>query len=168
MDIVKKSRGYICLILAVVSYYVLHEGAHLLSALIMGCYKGINLMGVFGVQIDVERDAMSDLQFGIFNLVGAVATAAAAYALVALTSRICSVKPKFPRSFFYYLTLVMLVLDPLYLSVVCGFVGGGDMNGIQLLLPQVVARSIFGVLLIINVLLFFRVVLPVYRKSFEE
>jgi len=164
----KKFRGYICLLLAVVSYYILHEGAHLLAALSMGAFKGINMMGLFGMQIDIEREAMTDLQFGIFNLVGAVATTVAAYILVVLTGRICSIKSKFPRSFFYYLSIVMLMLDPLYLSVICGFVGGGDMNGIQLLVPQVVARSIFCLLLIVNATVFFKMVLPVYRSSFEE
>lgn len=34
----------------------------------------------------------------------------------------------------------LLQLDPLYLSVLCGFFGGGDMNGIALLCPEWAAR----------------------------
>ena len=34
----------------------------------------------------------------------------------------------------------LLLLDPLYLSVLCGFFGGGDMNGIALLCPEWAAR----------------------------
>lgn len=36
----------------------------------------------------------------------------------------------------YYITIALLLLDPLYLSVLCGLFGGGDMNGIALLLPE--------------------------------
>ena len=34
----------------------------------------------------------------------------------------------------------LLLLDLLYLSVLCGFFGGGDMNGIALLCPEWAAR----------------------------
>ena len=69
---------------------------------------------------------------------------------------------------FYYITIAFLLLDPLYLSVLCGFFGGGDMNGIALLCPEWAARCIFGVLLIVNGFVFWRSVLPSYKKSFAE
>ena len=62
----------------------------------------------------------------------------------------------------------MLLLDPLYLSVLCGFFGGGDMNGIALLIPEWMARAFFGVLLVINGILFWRVVLPQYKSAFAR
>lgn len=54
------------------------------------------------------------------------------------------------------------------LSVLCGFFGGGDMNGIALLLPEVAARILFGVILVINGLLFWKVILPKYKMAFSE
>ena len=68
----------------------------------------------------------------------------------------------------YYITLIMLLLDPLYLSVLYGLFGGGDMNGIALLLPEVAARILFGVLLVFHGLLFWKVVLPKYKMAFSE
>ena len=68
----------------------------------------------------------------------------------------------------YYITIAFLLLDPLYLSVLCGFFGGGDMNGIALLLPEWAARGLVGALLLVNALVFWRRVLPVYRQSFSE
>lgn len=56
----------------------------------------------------------------------------------------------------------------LYLSVLCGFFGGGDMNGITFLCPEWAARCIFGVLLLVNGLVFRKRVLPAYRQSFSE
>ena len=48
----KRTRQYIGLITAVIAYYVIHEGAHLLYALFAGVFKQINFMGL-GVQIDI-------------------------------------------------------------------------------------------------------------------
>ena len=72
------------------------------------------------------------------------------------------------RAMLYSITIAFLLLDPLYLSVLCGFFGGGDMNGIALLLPEWAARGLFGALLLVNALVFWRRVLPVYRQSFSE
>lgn len=65
-----------------------------------------------------------------------------------------------------YITIAFLLIDPLYLSVLCGFFGGGDMNGVRLLCPEWAARSLAGVLFVVNVFVFGRVILPVYQKSF--
>ena len=54
------------------------------------------------------------------------------------------------------------------LSLLYGFFGGGDMNGISLLCPEPVARVAFLILLAVNAFVFFKQVLPVYKKSFEE
>lgn len=60
----------------------------------------------------------------------------------------------------YYITIAMLLTDPLYLSILCVFFGGGDMNGIALLFPEWAVRIFFGVMLVIHCLLFWRIVLP--------
>ena len=62
----------------------------------------------------------------------------------------------------------MLLIDPLYLSVRCGFFGGGDMNGIKLLVPEVAARILYGAVLIVNVLVFVKIVLPKYKLAFAD
>lgn len=163
----KRARQYIGILAAVVAYYVIHEGAHLVYALIMGTFKRINLM-TLGVQVDVFAERMSDTQLGIFCLVGAVATFAAAYVLVLLAGRIAKGKSKLLRAVVYYITVALLLLDPLYLSLLCGLFGGGDMNGIALLVPELAARLGFGVLLILNALALLKRVLPVYSRSFSE
>ena len=62
----------------------------------------------------------------------------------------------------------MLLIDPLYLSVLCGFFGGGDMNGIKLLVPEVAARILYGLILVVNVFVFVKIVLPKYKLAFED
>lgn len=163
----KRIRQYLGLITAVLVYYLIHEGAHLIYALSIGVFRQINFMGV-GVQVDVYAEQMSNLQMGIFCLVGAVATAIAAYGMTLAAPRICKASSEVFKACMYYITLIMLLLDPLYLSVLCGFFGGGDMNGIFLLLPEVAARILFGILLVINGLLFWKVILPKYKMAFSE
>lgn len=163
----KKIRQYLGLILAIVAYYIIHEGAHLIYALSLGTFKKINFMGV-GMQIEVLTEQMSNTQLGVFCLISAVATLIAAYIFVASTNRICKSKSKVFKACMYYVTIALLLIDPLYLSVLCGFFGGGDMNGIALLVPESIARVGFGVLLLINVLVYWKLVLPKYQESFAE
>ena len=71
--------------------------------------------------------------------------------------------------FILFIQLVrVLLLDPLYLSILCGFFGGGDMNGISLLFPEWAVRIAFAGLLIINGWIFWKRVLPIYKESFSN
>ena len=162
----KRTRQYFGLLSAVAAYYLLHEGAHLLYALCTSTFKEIHLMGL-GIQIDIYRELLTDTQLGIFCLVGAMATQLAAYCMVASQTRICSCPSKLLRTCCYYCTMALLLLDPVYLSILCGFFGGGDMNGIALLMPELYARMGFGALLLLNGMVFWKRVLPCYTQSFQ-
>ncbi len=163
----KRIRQLIGIASAVITYYIVHEGAHFLYAICTGVFKKINFMGI-GLQIDVYVEKMTNTQLGIFCLVGSIATLIAAYGLILLAGRICRIQSKAFKACMYYITIAMLLLDPLYLSVLCGFFGGGDMNGIKLLLPELYARMGFGVLLILNTVLFWKRILPTYTKAFQN
>ena len=163
----KRARQYLGLFSAVVAYYVIHECAHLVFALRTGTFRQIRFLGL-GMQIDVYAQRMTDAQLGLFCLVGSVATALAAYGLVFGADRLLKSPSRVFKACMYYVTLALLVLDPLYLSVLCGFFGGGDMNGIALLMPELAARVLYGGLLLAHGVLFLRVVLPKYKKAFEN
>lgn len=163
----KRMRQLLGIASAVIAYYIVHEGVHLLFAVFAGVFKGINFMGI-GIQIDVSAERMTGTQLGIFCLVGPIATLLAAYGLILLADRICKSRSKAFKACMYYITIAMLLLDPVYLSVLCGFFGGGDMNGIKLLLPELYARIGFGALLIFHAALFWRRVLPAYTKAFQN
>ena len=95
----KRIRQYIGILAALAAYYLVHEGAHLLYALLTGVLKQIRLMGL-GVQIDVYVDRMTDTQLGIFCLVGVLATFCVGYLLAALARSICHAKSKLLRACF--------------------------------------------------------------------
>ena len=158
-------RQYLGLISAVVAYYIFHEGAHLVYALAAGVFRQINFMGL-GMQIDVYAENMTDTQLGVFCLVGSLATLAAAYILVLLADKIGRLRSKVMKACFYYITIAMLLLDPAYLCIIFKLFGGGDMNGIALLVPQTAAQIAYGVLLALNILVFWKVVLPKYKRAF--
>ena len=65
----KRTRQYIGILAAVIAYYLVHEGAHLLYALFTGVFRQVKFMGL-GVQVDIFRERMPDTQLGIFCLVG--------------------------------------------------------------------------------------------------
>ena len=163
----KRVRQYIGLISAIAAYYLVHEGAHLIYALSITTFKRIRLGGL-GMQIAVYAEKMNNKQLWFFCVVGSVATLLAGYVLVALADRIGKSTSKVFKACMYYVTLALLVIDPLYLSLLCGFFGGGDMNGIALLMPELPARMAYGVLLLAHGGLFWRVVLPKYKTSFEN
>ena len=160
-------RQYLGILAALVSYYAVHEGAHLAYACAIGVFEKIRFLGL-GIQIVTDTQCMTNTQLGIFCALGAIATLIAAYGLTLATPAICKVESKVFKACMYYITMAMLLLDPLYLSALCGFFGGGDMNGIALLVPEWAARAFFGVLLVIYGILLWKVVLPKYRSAFAK
>lgn len=163
----KRTRQYIGLLSAVIAYYLIHEGTHLLYALSIGAFKQINLMGL-GMQIDIYAEKMTQTQLGVFCLLGSVTTLLIAYILIALIDKIKIISSKAVKACLYYITIVMLLIDPLYLSILCGFFGGGDMNGIKLLVPEAAVRILYGLVLIVNVFVFVKIVLPKYKLAFTD
>ncbi len=163
----KRVRQYIAILAAAAAYYLVHEGAHLLCAVLLGVFKQIRFMGI-GMQVDVYAERMTGGQMALFCVSGAAATLFAGIVLAALAGKISHKKSKLLRAVMYYITIALLLLDPLYLSILCVFFGGGDMNGISLLCPEWIARSFFAVLFILNGRIFWKRVLPVYKESFSN
>ena len=163
----KKSRQYLGLLCAVLSYYFIHEGAHLIYALMIGALKKIKFMGL-GIQIDIYVEKVSPEQLGYFCIIGSMATLIVAYILIFFIKKIRNTPSKVFKAIMYYTTLALLFADPLYLSVLYRFVGGGDMNGIALLFSQKGASCMYGCILLLNLLSFWKIVLPQYKTAFTE
>ena len=121
-----------------------------------------------GMQIDVYADRMTDNQLGIFCLVGAISTFLFGWLLIAFAKKICKVESWIFKASMWYVSLAILLIDPLYLSVLCGFFGGGDLNGIKLLFPEITARIIFAVIGIVHGIIIGKHLLPEYKKAFQQ
>lgn len=162
----KRIRQYLGIIIALLIYYCIHEGAHFVYALSHGVFRQVNLMAL-GVQIDIFREQLTDSQLGWFCLVGPIATFVAAWVMVLLSKRICALKSKLGKAVCWYSSLILLLLDPLYLSVIYRFVGGGDMNGIRLLIPETAAAIIFGVVFVLHAIVVWKLLWPRYTAAFQ-
>lgn len=160
------SRKWFGVLMAVLLYYIVHEGAHLLTALCYGVFDRINFMGI-GVQIATHTELMSDMQTAIFCVVGSIASLLAAYMLVWAAKLITKSGSKVLKAVGYYATIALLVLDPLYLAVLYRFVGGGDMNGILLFgLPEIAVELVYGAIGVVNICIIIKYIYPAYKKAF--
>ena len=96
----KRVRQYVGLLSAVIAYYLLHEGAHLLYALSLGVFKQINLIGL-GMQIDIYAEKMTQTHLGVFCMLGSVTTLLTAYILISLIDKIRDISSKAIKSCLY-------------------------------------------------------------------
>lgn len=163
----RRMRQYLGILAAVVIYYVVHEGAHLICALWYGVFKQVNFMGV-GIQIDVYNTRMTDFQMGVLCLMGAVATFVAGWLMVCATKHICRTNSPVICTIGWYSTLCLMLIDPLYLTVLHFFVGGGDMNGISLLIPKPFAIALWTVVGVLNLCAIIKCVYPQYVRFFSN
>jgi hypothetical protein len=163
-------RKWFSLIVAVALYYIIHEGAHLVVALLFGTFQSIRLVKWgLGVQIVADTALMSGGQIFVFCIMGIAATLIAGYIMVWQRKNILKSKSLVLRAIAYYATLIFLCLDPFYLSVLSHFVGGGDLNGIVLAgVPRTVAVIFFLLLFALNLFLFAKQVYPLYKRKFLE
>lgn len=162
------ARKWSGLIAAVFLYYLIHEGCHLIAAMGYGVFHEIRVLGP-GVQVVVAEELLTGPQKAAFCAAGSAGTLSAAYLLVFFSAKITKSKNKVAKAVCYYATLALLLLDPLYLTIVYRFFGGGDMNGILLLgIPETAIRIFFGIVTAANGFLIVRKIYPLYRQSFRE
>ena len=88
--------------------------------------------------------------------------------MVYFKDKICEIKNKLVKAIFYYITVIMLVLDPIYLCLLSGAFGGGDVNGILYLMPQAWIWTIFAFILLFNIWILLKKVNPTYTTPFKE
>lgn len=162
----QNSRKWLGILASILVYYFVHEGSHLLVAYLLGVFESIRFLAL-GVQIVIDPTGLSDWQFAMFNIAGSISTLLCAYTLVLLKSHILHLKSHVIKAICYYTTVGLLLIDPIYLSVLCGFFGGGDMNGIVLFgLPELAVRIVYGFIGLLNFIVMIKYVTPPYKENF--
>ncbi len=86
-------RKWSALLIAIIAYFIIHEGSHALAAMAYGAFEKIHLLGL-GVQVVAKTELLTDFQVAIFCLVGSLGTLLSAYLLVALTKHIVKASSK--------------------------------------------------------------------------
>lgn len=165
----KSVKQWLGVFLAIVSYYIVHEGTHLLLALLLEVFKKIRFVGFLGIQIVTTEGSLSGVNLALFSALSSIVTILIVY-ILAFHPSIYKIKNKHILIGIYYITLCFLLLDPLYMSILSKFIGGGDLNGITTGLgaSDMPIRIIFVIILIVNMLLFKNRVCPKYNRIFKE
>ena len=161
-------RKWLALVLSIVLYYIVHEGAHVIVASVFGVFESVRILGL-GIQVLANVEGLSNIQIGLFCIIGSVSTLLIGYILVVLANKIVVCTNRFIKAVTFYTTICMLLLDPLYLMVLYRFVGGGDMNGIVLFgISEILIQCIAGILCIFNALIVVYYIYPIYKNGFNK
>lgn len=165
----KRLKQYLFCLLAGVTYLGIHEGVHLLQAYILDVFEGVRFNGL-GVEVLIKEPlAITGWQLACFSGLSSVVTVFIGYIILAATKQILSVNSRFAKVYFYYVAIVFLLLDPLYISVF-SFLVGGDINGVAIGLdiPYAAVRTAFLAVLGINSCLVVKKLYPAYIANFNS
>ena len=166
LTLTKAQRQYAFSLLAGVTYLIIHEGTHLIQALMHHIFQGIRFNGL-GVEVLItEPLTIGGWKLACFSGLSSIVTVGIGYILYGLAPAILSIKSFSAKGYLYYVTLVFLLLDPLYVSVFSFFVGG-DINGIAagLGVPYMAIRIVFFVVFGLNLLLVIKALYPKYMAA---
>ena len=60
-ELEKSVKQWLGVFIAIVSYYIIHEGTHLLLALILGVFEKIRFVGIWGIQIVTTEGSLNGI-----------------------------------------------------------------------------------------------------------
>ncbi len=166
----KSMKQWTGILIAIISYYVVHEGTHLLLALTFGVFERIRFVGIWGIQIVINVEGLDGIRLALFNGLSSIVTILIGY-ILALSPYIYKLRSRALLIVFYYITLCFMVLDPIYMSVLSLFIGGGgDLNGVVtgLQTSDIPFRIVFGSIAVLNIILFSRRVSKQYKIIFSS
>ncbi|WP_010247667.1 hypothetical protein [Acetivibrio cellulolyticus] len=165
----KSIKQWAGILTAIISYYIVHEGTHLLLALLFGVFERVRFVGIWGIQIVINDRGLEGISMALFSGLSSIVTILIGY-ILAFSPYVCKLKSRSILISLYYITLCFMILDPIYISVLSLFVGGGgDLNGITfgLQTSDIPFRIIFGSIAILNIILFYKRVSKQYKIIFN-
>lgn len=154
------------LIWALLLYFIIHEGIKMLYALCVGASVHVSFVSLqYEAMVDITT--MTTFQQCVFWLIGSVCTTVAGYIMFFLTDKILQLHKQWTHVFDYYLTIVLLVVDPVYLGIVSLMMEGGDMDGIRTVMNEQVVRLVAELVSIANVFIIIKYFLPKHRVAWK-
>ena len=77
----KSVKQWLGVFIAIVSYYIIHEGTHLLLALILGVFEKIRFVGIWGIQIVTTEGSLNGINLALFSGLSSIVTILIGYIL---------------------------------------------------------------------------------------
>ncbi len=165
----KSFKLWMGIVIAIIIYYVIHEGTHFIQAILTNNFDSIRIVGLAGIEIMI-KDLPRGLSLALFSGLSSLITIVCGYILVIIMPQIFMLSNKMIKIALYYITVILLVLDPIYMSLIHRYVGGGDMNGITkgLGISSLSVSIVFGILAIMNIYIIIKKVHPAYKINFLQ
>lgn len=156
-------RRYLYFLFAGITYLIIHEGIHIILAQIFGIYEGIRILPL-GVEVEIIQPlTIGGFKLATFSGLSSVVTVLIGYILFVISPKILKLNNQPAKNYIYYVTFVLLLLDPVYISLVSFFVGG-DINGIALglNLSFMTIRGAYFIIAAFNTYLVYKKLYPAY------
>lgn len=123
-------KKWVSFLVALVIYFILHEGLHAVFASLFGEYQAFHIRP-YGLEVTfntptAEREGF---QWALISGMSNLTTILLGYLLLAFAGRIAQLSNLWLKSILYYMTFLFLILDALNLSI-GPFIYGGDVHGI--------------------------------------
>jgi len=148
-------KNWLYFLIVVFIYFTVHEGTHALVSLIKGEFNSV-VIHWYGPEVIYNTavdDRLPGIKWALIAGLSGIVTISTGYILYFLRTYTYNLKNMDVKRVLYYATIVFLVIDPLYYSILTIFIGGkGDIAGISvgIRIPIWTVQVFFGIILLIN------------------
>ncbi len=157
-------RRFFPLIVALLFYFIIHEGLHALTAAIFNEYLAFQVH-FYGFEVIFKTPVAerTGIEWGIISGASNAATLLIGYTLFSCSKGLSKVKNIFIRQLSYWAILIFMLFDAFNLSII-PFFFGGDIGGIVqgFGIDRLTVQILFLIVLLINRELIVRKVFPLY------
>jgi hypothetical protein len=157
-------KQYLVLIYAIVIYAFVHEGIHVLVAMIFDEYQSFRVHP-YGLEVLYNTDVAEreGIKWGFISGMSNVSTLFLGYSLFLFRAKIEALRNHFLRILGYWTTILFLLSDPFNLSI-GPFIYGGDIGGLVagFGINKYLLQGVFIMILLFNRELIAQGFLPVY------
>jgi hypothetical protein len=145
-------RKWLIVILYALIYILIHEGSHVLVSTTFGEFNSLKWTVISPeVVFNTPVPERAGFQWALIAGVPSVITISLGYLLLGYREKAAQLESQFYKGLVYFQTMVLMIADPLNLSI-GPFVYDGDAIGVSvgLGISQYIIQAIFFILLLVN------------------
>ena len=160
---VKRTSNYQYFVFAFLTYLFLHHAAHFVAATRLGVFHELIISPTCIKVVLTPGTSFAGWRLALYSGLGSTLTISLGYLLFSLRRKILLMRRRAMKHYLYFLTMIFLLVDPLYIAVL-SFVFCGDICGIAAGLGITCAfvRVLYGAVGSLNVYLVCSRLQPAY------